>query len=131
MPLGERATRAAGPRPGQHEATELERLGRERLMLDVDKTRARYMVDKAHENRAAEIEISCVKAKELAALTEVKASAARRLRDLDSQVLINRERRRLARKEFERVISCRADNLQPSAAFAAALAAFHTKQSRS
>jgi len=90
---------------------ERERLARDRLMKDVYDTRARQMDDKAAakareeeelfmEKRAAEIEVARVHEQELAELREEKLAMQRRLRDLDSQVSINRERKRLAREEL-------------------------------
>lgn len=51
------------------------------------------------EKRAAELEVSRAQADELRMLREEKEACARRCRDLDSQVAINRERKRLAQEE--------------------------------
>jgi hypothetical protein len=51
------------------------------------------------EKRAAEIEVSRAQADELRQLHEEKLACQRRCRDLDSQVAINRERKRLAVEE--------------------------------
>jgi hypothetical protein len=91
---------------------ERERLAREKLMKGVYETRALQLSEKAAdkarqeeelfmEKRAAEIEVARVAEQELAELREEKLAAARRLRDLDSQVSINRERKRLAREELQ------------------------------
>ena len=92
---------------------EKERLARDRLMKGVYETRAQQLEEKARvkareeeelfmEKRAAEIEIARVAEEEYAALVEERLAAGRRLRDLDSQVAINRERKRLAKEELQR-----------------------------
>ncbi len=93
-------------------AWEREKLARAKLMKGVYETRAQQLDERAFsrareeeelfmEKRAAEIEVSRVQAAELAELREEKLAAARRLRDLDSQVAINRERKRLAKEELQ------------------------------
>ena len=91
---------------------EKERLARDKLMKNVYETRSAQLEEKArtlareeeemhYEKRAAEIEVARVQEEELRELQEEKLAAARRLRDLDSQVAINRERRRLQKEELE------------------------------
>lgn len=91
---------------------EKERLAREQLMRDVYEGRSAQLAERARrraqeeeelfmEKRAAEIEIARAHEDELALLAEEKRAAARRLRDLDSQVSINRERRRLQKEALE------------------------------
>jgi len=91
---------------------ERERLARDRLMRGVYEARSAQLADKAAararteeeifmEKRAAEIEVARVAEEELRELHEEKLAAARRLRDLDSQVAINRERKRLQKEELQ------------------------------
>lgn len=91
---------------------ERERLAREQLMKNVYETRSEQLQQRAAERnraeeelylekRAAEIDIQRAQEDELRQLQEEKAAAARRLRDLDSQVAINRERKRLQKEELE------------------------------
>lgn len=91
---------------------EKERLAREKLMKNVYEQRSEQLAarqaDRVRaeeelylEKRAAEIEIQRAQEDELRQLQEEKAAAARRLRDLDSQVAINRERKRLQKEELE------------------------------
>lgn len=91
---------------------EKERLAREKLMREVYEGRSAQLAEKARrraqeeeevfmEKRAAEIEIARAQEEELAQLAEEKRAAQRRLRDLDSQVSINRERKRLQKEALE------------------------------
>jgi len=89
---------------------ERERLARERLMAEVHQTRAQQIAEKQRrklreeeevfmEKRAAELDVARAHEEERREIEEQKQQAQRRLRDLDSQVSINRERARLQREE--------------------------------
>lgn len=90
-----------------------ERLAREQLMSEVYAGRSAQMSEAASirrreedelymEKRAAELEIARAAEDEYREAQAEHLAAARRLRDLDSQVAINRDRKRLAKEELER-----------------------------